>query len=414
MTPPHPTDPAALREAMPRGVSVILYRDGKFCVSQRLAKITRLPGLWQFAGGHVESDEAPLAAAQRELREETGLDLWSERFTLIGIAGPLKGYNGESYMGYRYGVVLNANEEPACAEPDKHTAWTWITPQELLEHDMLQATKEYAFLYAMSLTPFLSPGGSEPNMALIGVAGRCMDSLRRYAVECFPEITNDQKHFVRVLMESWADEIQEALLPALKTLTAPTVTPGEQESPSVAKRDWVNCPICGEPDMRREEDRHGNVLIMCVNHACASNGGGNASALKPVPVFTAPSAEGKTVETEEVIRKLNDPHGDYSTTDVVRDFNTVVRQRDEAIRERDDQASVIGKCWKALGSHDDAGCAPWEAIERLKSALADKERELGEMRVKLVQVEADRDREAAKVDRLYLELDPGASREDVK
>lgn len=32
--------------------------------------------------------------------------------------------------------------------------------------------------------------------------------LRRYAAECFPEIENGQKHFVRVLMESVADELE--------------------------------------------------------------------------------------------------------------------------------------------------------------------------------------------------------------
>lgn len=39
------------------------------------------------------------------------------------------------------------------------------------------------------------------------------------------------------------------------------------------KTDWVNCPICGESDMRRTTDPDGNVLIDCVNHACKSNGG---------------------------------------------------------------------------------------------------------------------------------------------
>lgn len=46
------------------------------------------------------------------------------------------------------------------------------------------------------------------------------------------------------------------------------------------KRAWVDCPICGESDMRREEDAEGNALILCVNHACASNGGSNLAALK--------------------------------------------------------------------------------------------------------------------------------------
>lgn len=38
-------------------------------------------------------------------------------------------------------------------------------------------------------------------------------------------------------------------------------------------REWVNCPICGESDMRQEKDRDGNKLIFCTNHACKSNGG---------------------------------------------------------------------------------------------------------------------------------------------
>ena len=49
---------------------------------------------------------------------------------------------------------------------------------------------------------------------------------------------------------------------------------------NAVKRSWVNCPICGECDMRREEDSEGNALILCVNHECGSNGGSNFDALK--------------------------------------------------------------------------------------------------------------------------------------
>lgn len=38
----------------------------------------------------------------------------------------------------------------------------------------------------------------------------CAKSLRRYAADCFPEIANGQKHFVRVLMESWADALDDS------------------------------------------------------------------------------------------------------------------------------------------------------------------------------------------------------------
>lgn len=40
----------------------------------------------------------------------------------------------------------------------------------------------------------------------------CADSLNRYAVECFPEIINGQKDFVRVLMESWAESLNSPLV----------------------------------------------------------------------------------------------------------------------------------------------------------------------------------------------------------
>lgn len=42
--------------------------------------------------------------------------------------------------------------------------------------------------------------------------------------------------------------------------------------------DWVACPVCGEPDMRRTVDADGNALISCVNHACRSNGGSATQA----------------------------------------------------------------------------------------------------------------------------------------
>lgn len=48
----------------------------------------------------------------------------------------------------------------------------------------------------------------------------------------------------------------------------------------MAARDWAPCPVCGEPDARHEADAEGNKLITCVNHACASNGGVNSSALE--------------------------------------------------------------------------------------------------------------------------------------
>lgn len=45
--------------------------------------------------------------------------------------------------------------------------------------------------------------------------------------------------------------------------------------------DWVNCPICGESDMRKETEASSPDIsyISCVNGNCGSNGGTNFSAL---------------------------------------------------------------------------------------------------------------------------------------
>ncbi len=43
--------------------------------------------------------------------------------------------------------------------------------------------------------------------------------------------------------------------------------------------DWVDCPICGEPDMKKTTDKDGDSLIFCVNHVCGSNGGDNYDAV---------------------------------------------------------------------------------------------------------------------------------------
>lgn len=53
---------------------------------------------------------------------------------------------------------------------------------------------------------------------------------------------------------------------------------------------WVKCPICGEPDMRKETDSEGFSVIYCTNHNCGSNGGTNFNNLK----------ETRTVDPEEI------------------------------------------------------------------------------------------------------------------
>lgn len=70
---------------------------------------------------------------------------------------------------------------------------------------------------------------------------------------------------------TWAGSVREAEI-ILTRLASPSRAKGEDGPVArAAARDWVDCPICGEPDMRRETDSEGYALIFCVNHSCPSN-----------------------------------------------------------------------------------------------------------------------------------------------
>lgn len=61
------------------GVSSAVFRDGKVLLVQRSKPPLR--GVWSLPGGHIEPGEAAMAAAHRELMEETGV-----RADLKGVA----------------------------------------------------------------------------------------------------------------------------------------------------------------------------------------------------------------------------------------------------------------------------------------------------------------------------------------
>lgn len=110
-------------------VGIVFERDGKFLVFRRLGK----PVGWAGVAGHLDGD-LPLVAAQKEAREEVGVEL-----TLVEpIFGPKLIYSGCK----RDGGIYNAHEwhvyralkwkgEPRICEPDKHENLRWAMAKEL-------------------------------------------------------------------------------------------------------------------------------------------------------------------------------------------------------------------------------------------------------------------------------------------
>jgi hypothetical protein len=78
-----------------------------------------------------------------------------------------------------------------------------------------------------------------------------------------------------------------------------------QSNDAVISRSWVDCPVCGEHDMRREVVEEEAALITCLNHNCGSNGGTNWSAAPGQQ--TEPAAENKASVPPEMVAGAKNP-----------------------------------------------------------------------------------------------------------
>ena len=67
------SEPTQSRRAWPRlAASAAIFRDGSVLLGERGKGA--MAGLWSLPGGHVEPGETAARAAEREVREETGVD----------------------------------------------------------------------------------------------------------------------------------------------------------------------------------------------------------------------------------------------------------------------------------------------------------------------------------------------------
>ncbi|GGY97682.1 ADP-ribose pyrophosphatase [Streptomyces poonensis] len=101
--------------AVPDMVRVAALVDGDLLVAEQFHYLTGL--MWQLPGGSVDpSDRDPLAAAQRELREETGYKggLW----TSYGAVNPLPGLTPARVHLWRAEHLVLGDAAPDPAEAD--------------------------------------------------------------------------------------------------------------------------------------------------------------------------------------------------------------------------------------------------------------------------------------------------------
>ena len=110
------------------GVGVLVRRNGKILMGER--KASHGSGTWCPPGGHLEYGESFEECAQREVREETGLEIENIQF------GAVTNDIFEKEQKHYVTIIMIADglrDNPEVTEPDKWGRWEWFEWEKLPE-----------------------------------------------------------------------------------------------------------------------------------------------------------------------------------------------------------------------------------------------------------------------------------------
>lgn len=100
-------------------------------------------GFWGVPGGKIEADEHPLKGAQRELLEETGIDLPLAAFRVLGklfIRKPTI-----DYVYHLFGIDLL--DYPKVILSHEHAAFAWVDKEELEKLNLMKGALSLQTFY---------------------------------------------------------------------------------------------------------------------------------------------------------------------------------------------------------------------------------------------------------------------------
>lgn len=124
-------------------VTLFLQKKDRFLALQRARKDVQHK-LWGIPGGKLDPQEQPLVGLQRELEEETQIQIDTTRVQLLGTALSRTPCDGQ-YGLYLYHTVLPGNAD-VVINPDEHHEFRWVTIEEFQDLELLTAQRE-AFLF---------------------------------------------------------------------------------------------------------------------------------------------------------------------------------------------------------------------------------------------------------------------------
>jgi mutator protein MutT len=133
-------------------VGALIIEQASILLGKRSAQREFYPDVWDVFGGHVEADESPEQALERELREELGILLVCFRYleTLItSVPG------NREHLECRLYVVTEWRGTPSNLQPQEHTRIGWFRFEDALKLDL--AASEYRRIIESLHRPGSSP-----------------------------------------------------------------------------------------------------------------------------------------------------------------------------------------------------------------------------------------------------------------
>lgn len=117
-------------------LAIIFNDDMKVLVLKRSSYPDQwMPSKWALLGGGIEDDENPIDAIQREIKEETGLDVkkFNEKFVIQRSPDNVEHIFTAKYDGDNYEIKLNK----------EHDDYVWIDPNRVNELDSVPNLFDY-------------------------------------------------------------------------------------------------------------------------------------------------------------------------------------------------------------------------------------------------------------------------------
>ncbi|KAF2636762.1 hypothetical protein P280DRAFT_434329 [Massarina eburnea CBS 473.64] len=129
------------------GVGVVIHDGaGNIVMGERIG--SHGAGTLHCPGGHLEHGESWAECAQREVREETGLEVGDVRFLVatndvFPAEGGAEGGVGKHYVTiFVTAVVKGEDKVPRAMEPDKCARWDWVPWSSMWQWSREQAEAE--------------------------------------------------------------------------------------------------------------------------------------------------------------------------------------------------------------------------------------------------------------------------------